>query len=85
MVTCKKTDTLISIMDKIVKAEVHRLVIVDDEDKVAGMISLSDILAYLVLRPCGKLTKEMFDRNEFHLIITLFLFEINCRKFSSSL
>ena len=68
MVTCKKTDTLISIMDKIVKAEVHRLVIVDDDDKVAGMISLSDILAYLVLRPCGKLTEKVFDGNEFRPI-----------------
>lgn len=54
VVTCKKTDTLISIMDKIVKAEVHRLVIVDDDNKVEGMISLSDILFYLVLKPCGK-------------------------------
>lgn len=68
MVTCKKTDTLISIMDKIVKAEVHRLVIVDDDDKVAGMISLSDILAYLVLRPFGELTEKVFDGNEFHPI-----------------
>ena len=55
-------------MDKIVKAEVHRLVIVDDDDKVAGMISLSDILAYLVLRPCGELTEKVFDGNEFHPI-----------------
>ena len=54
VVTCKKTDPLISIMDKIVKAEVHRLVIADDSNKVVGMISLSDILSYLILRPCGK-------------------------------
>lgn len=33
--------------------QVHRLVVVDDEDKVIGIISLSDILLYLVLRPCG--------------------------------
>lgn len=31
----------------------HRLVVVDDEDRVIGIISLSDILLYLVLRPCG--------------------------------
>ena len=62
-------------MDKIVKAEVHRLVIVDDDDKVAGMISLSDILAYLVLRPCGELTKKVFDGMNFvpHDIISLLL------------
>jgi 5'-AMP-activated protein kinase regulatory gamma subunit len=31
-------------MDKIVKAEVHRLVVVDEQDRVVGIISLSDIL-----------------------------------------
>lgn len=41
-------------MEKIVRAEVHRLVVVDDEDKVIGIISLSDLLLYLVLRPCGE-------------------------------
>ncbi|XP_059086007.1 5'-AMP-activated protein kinase subunit gamma-2-like isoform X4 [Tigriopus californicus] len=50
--TCKKTDSLYTVMEIIVKAEVHRLVIVDNEHKVQGVISLSDILAYLVLRPC---------------------------------
>jgi 5'-AMP-activated protein kinase regulatory gamma subunit len=29
-------------------------VVVDEEDKVIGIISLSDLLLYLVLRPCGK-------------------------------
>jgi len=28
--------------------------VVDDEDKVIGIISLSDLLLYLVLRPCGE-------------------------------
>lgn len=32
----------------------HRLVVVDEEDRVIGIISLSDLLLYLVLRPCGK-------------------------------
>ena len=31
-------------MEKIVKAEVHRLVVVDAQDRVVGVISLSDIL-----------------------------------------
>lgn len=35
------------------RAEVHRLVVVDEEEKVIGIISLSDILLYLVLRPSG--------------------------------
>ena len=40
-------------MESIVKAEVHRLVVVDEEKKVCGVISLSDILSFLVLRPSG--------------------------------
>jgi len=51
--TCKKTESLATIMERIVKAEVHRLVIADDEDRVIGVVSLSDILGYLVLRPAG--------------------------------
>jgi len=49
---CKLDETLFAIMEKIVRAEVHRLVVVDEEDKVIGIISLSDLLLYLVLRPC---------------------------------
>jgi hypothetical protein len=35
---------------------VHRLVIVDDENRVIGIISLSDILTYIVLK-CENHTK----------------------------
>jgi len=52
--TCKRTDTLYKVMETIVKAEVHRLVIVNDDKKVCGVVSLSDILSYLVLRPTGE-------------------------------
>lgn len=48
---CILDETLYVIMERIVRAEVHRLVIVDEMDKVIGIISLSDILYYLVLRP----------------------------------
>lgn len=48
---CILDETLFVIMERIVRAEVHRLVIVDEADKVIGIISLSDILLYLVLRP----------------------------------
>lgn len=40
-------------MERIVRAEVHRLVVVDESEKVIGIISLSDLLLYLVLRPSG--------------------------------
>lgn len=36
------------------RAEVHRLVVIDEHRKVIGIISLSDILLYLVLRPSGE-------------------------------
>jgi len=49
--TCKKTESLASVMERIVRAEVHRLVIVNEEDEVHGVVSLSDILSYVVLRP----------------------------------
>lgn len=50
---CTLDDTLESVMERIVKAEVHRLVVVDDDGCVIGVVSLSDILNYLVLRPLG--------------------------------
>ncbi|CAH2985259.1 unnamed protein product [Chilo suppressalis] len=51
---CTMDETLFDVMEKIVRAEVHRLVVVDEEDKVIGIISLSDLLMYLVLRPTGE-------------------------------
>lgn len=32
----------------------HRLVVVNEEEKVIGIISLSDLLMYIVLRPTGE-------------------------------
>lgn len=51
---CRLDDSLYIVLDRIVHAEVHRLVVVDENDKVIGIISLSDILLYLVLRPSGE-------------------------------
>lgn len=48
---CHITDTLLTIVQRVVDAEVHRLVIVDKEDRVIGIVSLSDLLSYMVLRP----------------------------------
>lgn len=50
---CSLDETLYTVMERIVRAEVHRLVVVDENDKVIGIISLSDLLLYLVLRPSG--------------------------------
>lgn len=50
---CHLDETLFTVMERIVRAEVHRLVVVDENEKVIGIISLSDILLYLVLQPSG--------------------------------
>ncbi|XP_049605328.1 5'-AMP-activated protein kinase subunit gamma-2 isoform X1 [Syngnathus scovelli] len=52
---CNKMETLETIVDRIVKAEVHRLVAVDEESRIVGIVSLSDILQALVLTPTGVL------------------------------
>uniref|UniRef100_A0A8C6TGK5 CBS domain-containing protein n=1 Tax=Neogobius melanostomus TaxID=47308 RepID=A0A8C6TGK5_9GOBI len=51
---CHRLETLETIVDRIVKAEVHRLVVVDEESKIVGIVSLSDILQALVLTPAGQ-------------------------------
>uniref|UniRef100_A0A8R1HYQ6 CBS domain-containing protein n=1 Tax=Caenorhabditis japonica TaxID=281687 RepID=A0A8R1HYQ6_CAEJA len=52
--TCQETDSLFQVLEAIVKAEVHRLIVTDQDKKVVGVVSLSDILKYLVLDPCQK-------------------------------
>ncbi|XP_077068877.1 5'-AMP-activated protein kinase subunit gamma-2 isoform X2 [Siphateles boraxobius] len=51
---CHRHETLNTIVDRIVKAEVHRLVVVDENSSIEGIISLSDILQALVLTPAGR-------------------------------
>ncbi|XP_073190723.1 5'-AMP-activated protein kinase subunit gamma-2 isoform X5 [Lepidochelys kempii] len=58
VVKCSKLETLETIVDRIVKAEVHRLVVVNEADSIVGIISLSDILQALVLTPAGARQKE---------------------------
>uniref|UniRef100_UPI00358EBB49 5'-AMP-activated protein kinase subunit gamma-1-like isoform X2 n=1 Tax=Myxine glutinosa TaxID=7769 RepID=UPI00358EBB49 len=48
---CRRHDSLQEVVDRIVTAEVHRLVVVDENDVVEGIVSLSDILQALVLSP----------------------------------
>ncbi|XP_037312179.2 5'-AMP-activated protein kinase subunit gamma-2-like [Pungitius pungitius] len=55
---CNKMETLDTIVDRIVKAEVHRLVVVDEDSRIVGIVSLSDILQALVLTPAGLKRKE---------------------------
>merc|ERR1711879_12335 len=43
LITCKLTDTIEDISHKVVDAEVHRIIVVDDHDRVVGIVSLSDL------------------------------------------
>lgn len=47
--TCSEDDRLDSIFDTIRKSRVHRLVVIDDDNLLKGVISLSDILKYVLL------------------------------------
>ncbi|XP_035006051.1 5'-AMP-activated protein kinase subunit gamma-1 isoform X2 [Hippoglossus stenolepis] len=53
VIKCYPYETLETILDRIVQAEVHRLVLVDRADVVRGIISLSDLLQAMVLTPAG--------------------------------
>ncbi|XP_017375576.1 5'-AMP-activated protein kinase subunit gamma-2 isoform X1 [Cebus imitator] len=58
VVKCNKLEILETIVDRIVRAEVHRLVVVNEADSIVGIISLSDILQALILTPAGAKQKE---------------------------
>lgn len=47
--TCNEVDRLDSIFDAVRKSRVHRLIVVDDDNRLRGIISLSDILKYVLL------------------------------------
>ncbi|KAM8904102.1 5'-AMP-activated protein kinase subunit gamma-1 isoform 3-T5 [Spinachia spinachia] len=53
VIKCYPYETLETIIDRIVHAEVHRLVLVDRANVVKGIISLSDLLQGMVLTPAG--------------------------------
>ncbi|XP_066093531.1 5'-AMP-activated protein kinase subunit gamma-2 isoform X3 [Saccopteryx bilineata] len=58
VVKCSKLEILETIVDRIVRAEVHRLVVVNEADSIVGIISLSDILQALILTPPGAKQEE---------------------------
>ena len=39
--------------------QVHRLVVVDDEEHVKGIVSLSDILSFLILKPITEMRSKL--------------------------
>ncbi|KAI7690883.1 hypothetical protein SSS_02833 [Sarcoptes scabiei] len=51
VIKCTMNETLHAILERIVQAEVHRIIVHDGDDHVIGIISLSDLFNFLVLRP----------------------------------
>ena len=47
--TCSLEDGLDTILETIRRSRVHRLMIIDDHNVLKGILSLSDILGYLLL------------------------------------
>jgi len=47
--SCNEEDRLDSIFDTIRKSRMHRLIVIDDDNHLKGVISLSDILRYVLL------------------------------------
>ncbi|XP_065494342.1 5'-AMP-activated protein kinase subunit gamma-3 isoform X4 [Caloenas nicobarica] len=57
VLTCYPHETMEDIIDRIAKEQVHRLVLVDENQYPRGIVSLSDILQALVLTPAGLASK----------------------------
>ncbi|PPJ49709.1 hypothetical protein CBER1_02899 [Cercospora berteroae] len=51
--TCTLNDRMDTIYDTVRKSRVHRLVIIDENTKLKGLLSLSDILDYTLNSPLG--------------------------------
>lgn len=49
LATCKMSDQLFELMDKFVTREVHRLIIINDNQHILGILSMSDLMKYLIL------------------------------------
>lgn len=51
--TCSIDDRLDTIFDTLRKSRVHRLVIIDEDCRLVGVLTLSDILEYILLEGEG--------------------------------
>jgi 5'-AMP-activated protein kinase, regulatory gamma subunit len=57
--TCTMNDRLDTIFDTIRRSRVHRLVVIDEANKLKGVLTLSDILDYVLLE--GEGDEDRFD------------------------
>ena len=51
--TCSMDDRLDTIFDTIRKSRVHRFIVIDENNRLKGLLTLSDILEYILLEGEG--------------------------------
>lgn len=59
--TCKGEDSVLVLMEKLMKAEVDTVVVVDESEKVVGVVTTSDIINYLVMRHTSNSPLRIFQ------------------------
>ena len=57
------TDSVFSVLETLVVRDVSRLVIVDGEEKVEGVVTVSDLIDYVVLRHVDSTAGERHARS----------------------
>ena len=84
VVKCTLQERFITVLERIVKAEVHRIVVVNDDNYVVGIISLSDLLKFLTLKPMQLFNKKLIPREpvDLNLEDELFNFTYNNNDYS---
>lgn len=58
--TCSIDDRLDTIFDTIRKSRVHRLVVIDEDTRLVGILTLSDILEYVLLEGEGDDARDQY-------------------------
>jgi 5'-AMP-activated protein kinase regulatory gamma subunit len=61
--TCRKTDSLGTVIDWFINADIHRMIVVDGCRHVEGVISISDIIHYLVPSHSNKCSIQDSDED----------------------
>lgn len=85
VVKCTIKERFICVLERIVQKEVHRIVVVDEEDFVVGVVSLSDILQFLTLKPIDLFKRKLIPREPINddLDEELFNYTYNNNDYSS--
>lgn len=70
VLTCLETDTLWEVVKRLVLHEVHGLVVVNAKNVLRGVITLSDVLRYMVLMP---IFEKDDDEQSKHFLLQLLI------------